>query len=35
MEGKFMVTGDISLLMRMKALFGRGTSWRRWFGHLR
>ena len=26
MEGKFIATGDMSLLMRMKTLFRRGTS---------
>ena len=26
MEGKYIATGDMSLLMRMKTLFGRGTS---------
>ena len=26
MEGKYIATGDMSILMRMKTLFGRGTS---------
>ena len=26
MEGKYRATGDMSLLMRMRTLFGRGTS---------